>query len=58
MRITLYFLLWCVICPLWHITHALDAGSSIEIELSDLEVHLKARVEDMLNAVVKKWQEA
>ena len=58
MKVLLYILLWCFICPLWQLTQAIDDQSRIEVELSNLEVGLKTEIEDRLHAVVKKWAEA
>ncbi|ESA38473.1 hypothetical protein N836_31525 [Leptolyngbya sp. Heron Island J] len=58
MRILLYTLLWLVVCPLWLLTQALDAGSYIEGQLSDLEVRLKLEIESRINATIKAWAEA
>lgn len=58
MIVVLYILLWCFICPLWHITHLLDEGSYIEGQVSNLEVHLKIEIEDRAHALIKQWAEA
>ena len=58
MRILLYTLLWLVVCPLWLLTQALDKGSYIEGQLSDLEVHLKLEIESQVKAAVNAWAEA
>ncbi|EKU99730.1 hypothetical protein Lepto7375DRAFT_1798 [Leptolyngbya sp. PCC 7375] len=58
MRILLYMLLWLVVCPLWLLTQALDKGSYIEGQFSDLEVHLKLEIESRVNTTIKAWAEA
>lgn len=58
MKVILYFLLWCFICPLWLLAQALDDGSYIEGQLSDLEVHLKLEIESQVKAALNAWAEA
>ena len=58
MKVILYFVLWCFVCPLWQLTRVFDSKSRIERQLSDLEVGLKVEIEDTLNATIKAWADA